>query len=217
MKLTLSDREGFASFLLRARGLGIRDAALLSAMEAIPRRAFAPPLHAGSAYGARSIPIDCGETLEGLDVQARLLAALGVEAKHRVLEIGTGSGYTTAVLARLAGRVLSIERYRRLAEAARHRLDQLTIKNAIIRHGDATVLDAADGTFDRVISWVAFETLPRQFVDIVSSQGVMIAPIGANETVQRIARLHKVGSRFEREDVGEGRFTLIAGGMPAIL
>jgi protein-L-isoaspartate(D-aspartate) O-methyltransferase len=217
MKLTLSDREGFAAFLLRARGLGIANAGLFSAMESVPRRAFVPPLHAGEAYGGRSVPIECGETLEGLDLQARMLAALGVDSRHRVLEIGTGSGYTAAVLSRLAGRVLSLERYRRLAEAARQRLDQLALKNVIIRHGDATALDAADGTYDRVISWVAFETLPRNFVDIVSSQGIMITPVGATETVQRIAKLQKIGSRFDREDIGEGRFTTIVGGLPAIL
>jgi protein-L-isoaspartate(D-aspartate) O-methyltransferase len=217
MKVTLSDREGFAAFLLRARAAGVRDAALFSAMEAVPRRAFAPPLHVGVAYGGRSIPIDCGETLEGLDLQVRMLAALQIEPKSRVLEIGTGSGYTAAVIGKLASRVVSFERYRRLAEAARVRLEQLQLRNVVVRHGDATALDGSDGTFDRVISWVAFETLPRGFVDVVSSQGIMVAPVGAAETAQRIVRLQKIGSRFEREDLGEGRFTVIAGGLPALL
>jgi protein-L-isoaspartate(D-aspartate) O-methyltransferase len=217
MKLTLSDREGFAAFLLRARGAGIGDAALFSALESIPRRAFVPHAHAGVAYGARSIPIECGETLEALDLQARMIGALQLEPKHRVLEIGTGSGYSTAVMARMAGRVVSVERYRRLVEAARLRIEQLQLKNVIVRHGDATTPDSEDGSYDRVISWVAFETLPRNFVDLVSSQGIMVCPVGPTETLQRIARLQKTGSRFERDDIGEGRFTVIAGGLPVIL
>lgn len=217
MKVTLTDREGFAAFLLRARASGVRDTALLSALETTPRRAFVPAIHANVAYGGRSIPIDCGETLEGLDLQARMLSALGVEPKHRILEIGTGTGYTAAVMARIGARVVSIERFRRLAEAARVRLEQAGIRNVIVRHGDATALDAADGTFDRVISWVAFETLPRNFVDVVSTNGIMVTPIGASETVQRIVRLQKIGSRFDRDDLGDGRFTVITGGLPAIL
>ena len=217
MKVTLSDREGFAAFLLRARGAGYGDARLFSAIEATPRRGFVPPQHADIAYGARSIPIDCGETIEGIDLQARMLAALNVHPNHRVLEIGTGSGYTAAVLGRLAGRVVSIDRYRRLIEAARMRVEQLDLKSVMIRQDDATALDTSIGTFDRVISWGAFETLPRSFVDLMSSQGLMITPIGASETVQRIALLAKVGSRFERSDVGVGRFQLLAGGLPAVL
>jgi protein-L-isoaspartate(D-aspartate) O-methyltransferase len=186
-------------------------------METTPRRAFVPQIHAGVAYGGRSIPIDCGETLEGLDLQARMIAALTIDAKCRVLEIGTGTGYTAAVMARLGARIVSIDRYRRLAEAARVRLEQLGLRNVVIRQGDATALDSADGTFDRVISWVAFESLPRHFVELVSSNGIMIAPIGPSETVQRIARLQKVGSRFERDDIGEGRFSVASGGLPILL
>jgi protein-L-isoaspartate(D-aspartate) O-methyltransferase len=150
-------------------------------------------------------------------LQARMIAALQPTEKTRILEIGTGSGYTAAVMSRLSPRIVSIERYRRLAEGARTAFEQLAIRNIVVRHGDATAPDAAEGTFDRVISWVAFETLPRHLIDVVSSQGMMIAPIGASETVQRIARLQKVGSRFEREDIGEARFNVISGGLPAIL
>ncbi|MGL4404326.1 MAG: protein-L-isoaspartate(D-aspartate) O-methyltransferase [Notoacmeibacter sp.] len=217
MKLTLSDREGFAAFILRARAAGINNASLFSAIEAIPRRAFVPPMAANLAYGARSIPIDCGETLEGLDLQAKMISYLNVDAKCRVLEVGTGSGFTGALLGALSARVVSIDRYHRLAEAARLRIEQLTIKNVVIRQEDATALDANAGTFDRIISWSAFETLPRQFLDLISANGVMVTPVGASETVQRIVRLTKIGSRFEREDLGEGRFTTIQGGLAAFL
>jgi protein-L-isoaspartate(D-aspartate) O-methyltransferase len=217
MKITLSDREGFAAFILRARAGGFGNPHLFSAIEAIPRRAFVPPLAANVSYSARSIPIDCGETLEGLDLQAKMISYLNVDLKCRVLEIGTGSGFTAAVLGQLTSRVVSIDRYHRLAEAARLRVEQLNIKNVVIRQEDATALDTNAGTFDRIISWSAFETLPRHFLDLISANGVMVTPVGANETVQRIVRLTKVGSRFEREDLGEGRFTTIQGGLAAFL
>ncbi len=217
MKVTLSDREGFAAFILRARAAGFGSPALFAAIEATPRRAFVPPMAAGAAYSARSIPIDCGETLEGLDLQARMISHLNVDPKCRVLEIGTGSGFTAAVLGGLTARVISIDRYQRLAEAARLRIEQLGIKNVVIRQEDATAMDANSGTFDRIISWSAFETLPRQFLELISPNGIMVAPVGASETVQRISRLTKIGSRFEREDVGEGRFTTLQGGLAAFL
>lgn len=217
MKITLSDREGFAAFILRARAGGFGNAHLFSAIEAIPRKLFVPPLAASLAYNARSVPIDCGETLEGLDLQAQMISYLNVDLKCRVLEIGTGSGFTAAVLGALTARVVSIDRYQRLAEAARLRVEQMNIKNVIIRQEDATALDASAGTFDRIISWSAFETLPRQFLELLSANGVMVTPVGASETVQRIVRLTKIGSRFEREDLDEGRFTTIQGGLAAIL
>ena len=217
MKITLSDREGFAAFILRARAGGFGNSALFAAIEATPRRAFVPQMAANLAYSARSIPIDCGETLEGLDLQAKMISYLNVDLKCRVLEIGTGSGFTAAVLGSLTTRVVSIDRYHRLAEAARLRVEQLGIKNVVIRQEDATALDANAGTFDRIISWSAFETLPRQFLDLISPNGVMVTPVGASETVQRITRLTKIGSRFEREDLGEGRFTTIQGGLASFL
>jgi protein-L-isoaspartate(D-aspartate) O-methyltransferase len=217
MKITLSDREAFAAFILRARAGGFGNPAVFSAMDTVPRRAFVSPAFVNDAYKGRSIPIECGETLEGFDVQARMLQALNADQKCRVLEIGTGSGYTAAILGHMTARVLSIDRYKRLVEAARLRVEQLNLKNVIIRQEDATALDASIGSFDRIISWCSFETLPRGFNDLLAPNGIMITPIGASETVQRITKLTKVGSRFEREDVGEGRFTTLTGGIAAYL
>ena len=99
MKITLSDREGFAAFILRARAGGFGNSALFAAIEATPRRAFVPPMAANMAYSARSIPIDCGETLEGLDLQAKMMSYLNVDLKCRVLEIGTAQALQRRCLA----------------------------------------------------------------------------------------------------------------------
>jgi protein-L-isoaspartate(D-aspartate) O-methyltransferase len=134
-----------------------------------------------------------------------------------VLEVGTGSGYTAAVMARLAGRVLSLDRYRTLIAEAEQRLSALGISNVILRQADGSAGAAADGPFDRIVVWAAFEGPPRNFVDQLASGGVMIAPIGPAEEVQTLARLTKLGSRFEREDIGRVRLQPLASGVAAAL
>src|SRR5690606_7941671 len=111
---------------------------LLSVMEATPRKSFVPLQWRDHVWSNRMVPIECGETLEPCDLQAAALAALDVGPEHRVLEIGTGSGYTAALLSRLANRVLSLERYRTLAEQARLRLENLGIDNVVVRQADGT-------------------------------------------------------------------------------
>ena len=218
MKVTMSDREGFAAFLLRCRARGLHDLDLLKAIETVPRRAFVASEHAGLAYRDRSIPIECGETLEGLDLQATMIAALGVTSGHRVLEIGTGSGYTAAVLGRLASRVTTVERFKTLANLAQQRLADLSIGNVVVRHDNALKLEPGqDGPFDRIIAWAAFDAVPRHYVDLLATQGILVAAIGPEEGVQTLAKLTKVGSRFEREDIGSVRFQLLSGFKPALL
>ena len=217
MKVTLSDREGFAAFLLRARARNIVNQPLFKAMEAIPRRAFVAPEHGAIAYGERSIPIDCGETIEGIDLQALMIDALDLKARHRVLEIGTGSGYTAAVMARCAARVASVDRFRTLIEQAQSRLTTLQISNVVLRQDNGADVEAFSDAFDRIIVWAAFESLPRAFTDRLASDGVMVCPIGDGEGVQAVARLSKIGSRFERADITSARFQPLAKQVAAAL
>ena len=184
MKPTFTDREGFAAFVLRMRSRGITDQKLFSAIEATPRMNFAGGYPAEIAYGDRTMPIDCGETIEGLDFQTMMIAALDLHERHRVLEIGTGSGFTAAVMARLAARVLTVDRYRALVEQATRRFASLGIGNVAARHLDARDGIAGEGQFDRVISWAAFETLPRHYVERLATGGLMIAPVGPGDDIQ---------------------------------
>lgn len=211
------DREAFAAVLLRLRAAGINDAALFSAIESTPRRGFVPAQWQDAVWLNRMLPIPCGEAIEGIDLQAQVIAALAPQPGHRVLEIGTGTGFTGALLARLAGRVLSLERYRTLCTEAEQRLSGLGISNVIIRQADGSAGAGADGPFDRIVAWAAFESLPRGFVDQLASGGVMIAPIGPAEDVQTLACLTKIGSRFEREDIGSVRLQPMAKGVAAAL
>ncbi|MBN9251438.1 MAG: protein-L-isoaspartate(D-aspartate) O-methyltransferase [Mesorhizobium sp.] len=215
--MTGDDREGFAAFLLRLRGKGAVPKPLIAAIEATPRRGFIAAQFGNIAWTDRMLPIECGEAIEGADIQAAVIAAMAVEPGHRVLEIGTGSGYTAAVLSRLAARVVSVERYKTLAEQARQRFEALGITNVLVRHADGSNGLPNEGPFDRIVVWAAFESLPRFLLDQLSSGGVVIAPIGPEEGEQVVAKLTKVGSRFEREDIGIVRLQPILPGVAAVI
>lgn len=217
MNAPLDDREGFAAFLLRLRGRGIVPRDLISAFEATPRQMFIPGQWHDIAWSDRMIPIECGETIEGADLQAAVIAALAIEPGSRILEIGTGSGYTAAVMARLGARVVTVDRYRTLTELARQRFEALGITNAFARQAEGSNGLAGEGPFDRIVVWASFDSLPRAFVDQLSSGGIMIAPIGPDEGEQLMSKLTKLGSRFEREDIGTVRFQPIARSLAAAI
>jgi protein-L-isoaspartate(D-aspartate) O-methyltransferase len=212
------DREAFAAFLLRLRGKGIMSKELVAAFEATPRRSFLPSRWQTEAvWSDRMAPIECGEAIEGADLQALVIAALEINNTHRVLEVGTGSGFTAAVMGRLAGRVITLERYRTLAEQARQRFEKLGLTNIVVRHADGSNGLPGEGPFDRIVAWTAFDGLPRPFIDQLSTGGIMITPIGPAEGEQVLAKLTKVGSRFERADIALVRLQPIAKGVAAVL
>lgn len=216
--IVAADREGFAAFLMRLRRRALTPKNLIAAFDAVPRRAFLGAPFAASAWSERMLPLDCGEAIEGVDLQARVIASLNLEPGHRVLEIGTGSGFTAAVMARLAARVLTVERWKTLADAARARFEALEIANVTVRQADGSVgVDRSDGPFDRIVVWGAFEALPRAFVDQVATGGMLIAPIGPQEGSQDLARFSKLGSRFERDDIGSVRLQPLLRGLSAVI
>jgi len=217
MNLPLDDREGFAAFLLRLRGRGTVPKALIAAFEATPRRGFLAPHFHQIAWSDRMLPIECGEAIEGADMQAAVIAALAIEPGNRVLEIGTGSGYTAAVMSRLAARIVTVDRYKTLVEQARQRFEALGIGNVIVRQTDGSGGLPAEGPFDRIVAWAAFDSLPRFLLDQLSSGGIVIAPIGPEEGEQVLAKLTKVGSRFEREDIGLVRLQPILRSVAAVI
>ena len=195
------EKEGFAALVLRLRAEGISDLDLLTAVEQTPRSQFVPPTLAEEAYSSRTIPIDCGAFMEGADLAVRLLARLQVKPGHRVLEIGTGSGFTAAVMGRLAERVLTVERYRTLVAGAQTRMDGLGLRNVVVRHADGMNGIPGEGTFDRILVTGAFPSMPRFYADQLTHGGSMIAPLMVDEENCLMVRLTKTGSRFEREDL----------------
>jgi len=208
-----AEREKFAAFVLRMRALGIDRNELMGAVEATPRPAFVPAQWGADAWCDRSIPIECGQTIEGLDLQMKVLADLDLKPDSKVLEVGCGSGFTAAIMARLCARVVSLERFRTLCEQATQRHEALGLANVLVRQADGTNGLAAEGPFDRIVVWTAYEALPRGFVDQLSSGGVMAAAIGPADDLQVMEKLTKVGSRFEREQLAQVRFQPMVAGI----
>ena len=195
------EKEGFAALVLRLRSEGISDLDLLTAVEQTPRSQFVPPPLAEDAYSSRTVPIDCGAFMEGADLAVRLLHRLQVKPGHRVLEIGTGSGFTAAVIGRIAERVLTVERYRTLVTLAQTRIDALGLRNVIVRQADGSNGMPGEGTFDRIFVTTAFPALPRFYAEQLTHGGSMVAPLVVDENTCMMMRLTKTGSRFEREDL----------------
>jgi len=193
-----SRREAVAGMLLRLRAIGLSQR-LMRAFEAVPRQNFVPVMHLDDSYGRGQLPIECGQTMTSPDQIARTLQALNVGETHRVLELGTGTGYQTALLANLGTKVASLERFRTLVDKAKHRIAQLGIAN--------TAVELADGRagmpgqmFDRIVINCAVPDTP-QFVEQLASGGVMIAPVGPPDGVQMLRKFEKAGSRFEASDL----------------
>ncbi|KGD98412.1 MULTISPECIES: protein-L-isoaspartate(D-aspartate) O-methyltransferase [Rhizobium/Agrobacterium group] len=201
MKSGMVEKEGFAALVLRLRSEGISDLDLLTAVEQTPRSQFVPAPFADEAYSSRTVPIDCGSFMEGADLAVRLLHRLQVKPGHRVLEIGTGSGFTAAVMARIAERVLTVERYRTLVAAAQGRMDALGLRNVVVRQADGSNGMPGEGTFDRIFVTAAFPSLPRFYAEQLTHGGSMIAPLMIDDDTCMMLRLTKTGSRFEREDL----------------
>ena len=217
MKSGMVEKEGFAALVLRLRSAGISNIDLLTAFEQTPRSQFVPPTLSQEAYSSRTVPIDCGAFMEGADLAVRLLAALQVKPGHRVLEIGTGSGFTAAVIGRIAERVLTVDRYKTLTVAAQARVDALGMRNVIVRQADGSNGMPGEGTFDRIFVTTAFTILPRFYAEQLTHGGSMVAPLIGDDETCMMVRLTKTGSRFEREDLFTVPFLPIIPQMAAAL
>ena len=199
-------------FLLTLRRRGISDAAVLRAMDEVPREHFVSPGMAGAAYADQALPIACGQTISQPYVVAYMTEQLGVRSHHRVLEIGTGSGYQAAILSRLARDVVTIERYRTLADVARDRLATLGYRNVEVRVGDGLSGAPDRAPFDRIIVTAAAETIPEPLVEQLAEGGVMVLPLGPHSGPQYIVKLTKTKEGIARENLIAVRFVpLLAG------
>ena len=178
-------------FLLQLRKRGIQDTRVLRALETVPRERFVEAGQQDLAFADQALPICCGQTISQPYVVAAMTEALEVGPHHRVLEIGTGSGYQAAILARLAWEVVSIERYRTLAEMARARLAALGLNNVTVTVGDGTKGDPERAPFDRIIVTAATPEIPPPLLDQLAPDGILIAPVGPTGGVQQLKRLHK--------------------------
>jgi protein-L-isoaspartate(D-aspartate) O-methyltransferase len=193
-------------FLLSLRRRGISDKAVLRAMDDVPREHFVDTHFARSAYEDQALPISCGQTISQPYVVAYMTEQLALDQGHRVLEIGSGSGYQAAVLSRIAKEVVTIERYRTLAETARQRLQALGYDNVKVLIGDGLSGAPADAPFDRIIVTAAAESIPEALIEQLAEGGIMVLPLGPHDGPQRIVKLTKEADGLDRQDLIWVRF-----------
>lgn len=194
------------AFQLTLRRRGISDQAVLRAMDEVPREEFVEPHSRVEALVDTALPIACGQTISQPFVVAYMTEQLRVEPRHRVLEVGTGSGYQAAVLSHLAREVVSFERFKTLGNRARERLKRLGCTNVEVIVGDGLNPPQEKGTFDRIIVTAAVEEIPSALIDMLEPGGILIAPVGPQDKAQTLVRLTREEGGLKRENLIGVRF-----------
>jgi len=174
---------------------GVRDPRVLDAMREVPRHVFIPGTARREAYEDRPLPIGEGQTISQPYMVAVMTEALAPQAGDRVLEIGTGSGYQTAVLARLAGKVVSIERHAALAARARTALDSLGIANVAIHVGDGTEGWPEEAPYDRILVTAGAPAIPQSLRNQIADGGRLVIPVGPSGC-QHVTILDRRGQEY---------------------
>jgi protein-L-isoaspartate(D-aspartate) O-methyltransferase len=187
--------------------------ATLRAMDDVPRDLFVPDDEVDHAFADRALPIACGQTISQPYVVARMTEALKLQPHHRVLEIGTGSGYQTAILARIARQVVSVERYRTLREASAGRLARLGITNVRLDLGDGAQGARDAAPFDRILVTCAVPAVPEALLGQLVEGGLLVAPVGPLDGVQDVVRLTKGPAGLTTEKLLPVRFVPLMAGI----
>ena len=208
--MTNADRQ--ARLILSLRQQGVTDPRVLKAMESIDRAVFVHERFLDQAWEDQALPIDCAQTISQPYVVGLMTQALDVKPRHRVLEIGTGSGYQCAVLSRLARYVYSVERYKSLLKEAEGKLKTLKIDNVITRHGDGGLGWPEQAPFDRIMVTAAAPGEPTDLLRQLKPGGVLVAPVGKT-SVQMLNRYTaEEDGTFRRESLIEVRFVPLVEG-----
>ncbi len=191
---------------------GVRDARVLRAFGEVPRHAFVRPELAASAYDDRALPLDHGQTISQPYVVALMLEALGLEPADRALEVGTGSGYAAALLARLCAEVYTIERLAALADDARERLARLGFANVHVRSGDGTLGWPEAAPFDAILVSAGGPRVPPPLLAQLRDGGRLVMPVGGEHGEQELVRIVRTDAeRFDRQELGAVLFVPLVG------
>jgi protein-L-isoaspartate(D-aspartate) O-methyltransferase len=210
--------EQRAALLLQLRRAGVRDVAIMRAIERAPRSVFAPHRFRDLADRDMSLPIDCGQSMPSAADLGRRIESLGVAPHHRVLEVGSGSGYAAAVLAQLAREVVSLERFASLAAEASARLESAGVANARVLHADGLAPGDELDVFDRIILHVALRETPERLIERLTPGGVVLyarTALGKTRSI-RVERAGE-GEGFRETDLGPCRLPLAGTGLAARL
>ena len=209
------DAEAKMQFLFALRSRGVTDKRVLEAMEKIDRGAFVRGLFAERAYEDMPLPIACGQTISQPSVVGLMTQALQVEPRHKVLEIGTGSGYQAAILSQLARRVYTLDRHRRLVKEAQAVFDALNLTNITAIATDGTRGLPEQAPFDRILITAAAEDPPGPLMEQLKPGGIMVVPVGQSDAVQALIKVTRTESGYDYDELRQVRFVPLVEGMGA--
>ncbi|MEP5732546.1 MAG: protein-L-isoaspartate(D-aspartate) O-methyltransferase [Sulfitobacter sp.] len=209
----LSEAERKMQFLYALRSKGVTDARVLGAMEAVDRGPFITGLFSKRAYEDMPLPIACGQTISQPSVVGLMTQALEVSPRDKVLEIGTGSGYQAAILSKIARRVYTIDRHRRLVHEARAIFTDLDLVNITAITADGSFGLAEQAPFDRIIVTAAAEDPPGPLLAQLKEGGIMVLPVGQSDSVQHLIRVRKTADGLEYDEMRSVRFVPLLEGL----
>lgn len=200
-------------FLFALRSKGVTDARVLTAMEQVDRADYVKGTFAERAYEDMPLPIACGQTISQPSVVGLMTQALQITPRDKVLEIGTGSGYQAAILSRLARRVYTVDRYRRLVQAARAVFEANDITNITTFTADGSHGFAEQAPFDRILLTAAAEDPPGPLLAQLRVGGIMVLPVGQSDAVQSLIRVKRTETGFEYDELRAVRFVPLLEGL----
>ncbi len=209
----MSDAERKMQFLYALRSKGVTDSAVLGAMELVDRGPFIRGLFAERAYEDMPLPIACGQTISQPSVVGLMTQALEVSPRDKVLEIGTGSGYQAAILSKLARRVYTIDRHRRLVREARTIFEEMDLANITAITADGSHGLPEQAPFDRIIVTAAAEDPPGPLLKQLKEGGIMVLPVGQSDAVQHLIRVRKTADGLEYDEMRAVRFVPLLEGL----
>ena len=205
--------EAAMALIFALRSHGVTDERVLRAMEEIDRGVFVQGHFEGHAYDDTPLPIACGQTISQPSVVGLMTQALEIEPHHRVLEVGTGSGYQAAILSRLARRVWTVERHAPLVRTAQRAFEALGLSNITVFTADGTLGLPAQAPFDRILVTAAAEDPPGPLLAQLGENGIMVVPVGQSDAVQHLVKVTRREDGLDHEDLGAVRFVPLLGGL----
>ena len=201
-----SNDEQKMQFILSIRSKGVVDNNVLKALETVNREQFLKGLFAQRAYEDTPLPIECGQTISQPSIVGLMTQALRITDRDKILEIGTGSGYQTAILSKLARRIYSVERFKPLYKEARAIFRKLQLNNITSVWGDGSQGVVEQQPFDRIIVTAAAEDPPPTLLNQLKIGGIMVIPVGQSDDIQKLIRVERTENNFKYEDLCDVRF-----------
>jgi protein-L-isoaspartate(D-aspartate) O-methyltransferase len=211
--MTPDDAERKMQFLFALRSKGVTDSRVLHAMESVDRGMFLQGLFAERAYEDTPLPIACGQTISQPSVVGLMTQALDVSARDKVLEVGTGSGYQAAILAQLARRVYTVDRFRRLTRTAEEVFKSMALTNVITFTADGSHGFPDHAPFDRILVTAAAEDPPGPLLAQLRIGGIMVLPVGQSDAVQTLIRVTRTETGFDYDELRPVRFVPLVEGL----